>query len=194
MSAPREAELAFAKSSAALLADIRESQQIGIVVDQNYVNRLAHKHQVAAPILASTAAEPAKETAAPASAAEAKPSSVRSKMDEAEDYARRHRSFIAEARACFDEGTPLDQRFADELADRWGVLHSQATKPDPVVSASQRAEQLAFLSRPVEQPATEPEQPEPETLSASELAAIKRTPGATIENFNAAKRLVRGAR
>ncbi len=174
-------EITFGKNMAALLADIRESQAIGLVVDQAYVNRLAQRHGVDAPVL--TAAEVAKAQAA-ASELEAKAKEVgdiQSTMEQAVDYARRNRAFLGEARACFYAGTPLDQRFVDELADRWGVLHPSA-ETDPVVTASQREAQLAVLAREITEIQTD------ETgITASELAACKAT-GCTPENFLALRR------
>lgn len=192
-------EIKFGKNMAALLADIRESQQVGLVVDQAYVNRLAQRHGVDAPVLAPTPAELAKakeaEDARAAKAKEAKEAraakakeakeaeDTRASVASQEDFALRRRAFLADVRACRDGGIPIDQGFLCELCDRHGLPSSFATVEAPaVITASHREAQITFLSRAITEI-----QPDETGLTASELEACKAE-GCAPEDFLAARR------
>lgn len=148
-----------AKLMAALLADVRESQALGMLVDQAYVNRLAKTYRIEAPLLAPTPPTPAEIQAKEArDASAAKGAGIRAEMEEREDYARRFRAMLSDARACRKEGIPIDRAFLNELCDRHRIPHSAfagATGFDDesVLTASQRDAQVAILSREVTPPA-----------------------------------------
>ena len=172
-----------AKLMAALLADVRESQALGIVVDQAYVNRLAKTYRIEAPLLAPTPAEIQK--AKEAGEAAAKGAGIRAKMDEQTDYARRFRAMLTDAKACRKDGIPLDRAFLDELSDRHRIPRSAfagATGFDEsVLTASQRDAQVEILSREV----TPPDE-QGMGLTESELEACKAE-GCSPEAFLSAR-------
>lgn len=193
---------------AALLADVRESLAIGLVVDQAYVNRLSERHGVDAPVLAPTAAEIAKaKEADDARAAKAQEVvGLRATMAEAEDFALRRRLFFAEARECREAGIPIDQGFLDELSDRHRVprMGLLVGREELVMTGSQREAQLAVLSREITASQREAQlevlavlareittnQADESVMTASELDACKAA-GCTPEEFLAARRAQR---